>query len=928
MASAVPELSLIIPAYDEAERLPAFLRAARAYLQRELGDAWEILVVDDGSRDATARVVAEELGEAALVRLPANRGKGAAVRAGMLAARGKLRLFADADGATPIEEEKALRRAIEAGAQVAIGSRAAHGGKRIFLREGQLGGVRPSAVTSRAASGVAKPDAAGRPVTWHVLPHRHVTGRMYSLLVRALVGLDVCDSQCGFKMFTAAAATSIFGASRIDDFSFDVEALCLARDAGLEVKEVPVNWREMAGSKVDVRRDALKMLRSILALRRRLGLGAGRPLAFAAACLALLALMRALPLEHETSGLGGRLLFMLKSTVAFLALAPALYGWGRGLHALVRSCLRVAGVAVEPSGDPWRPTAVLLQLLAGLVAAGTATFLLGTVAPPHPWHAALVVAIGLSALVLGRPLRLADARGATALAWHRLGRMERGLAALLLTLTALRLSSVFAFQGHEDAYLYHLELAEAWLRDGRTGILLSNIYSGYALAVEHYYLLLKLLFVGNAEQNALAQMSQALIGFGGFVAGLDALGRRLLATRERLALGLSLLQPVFLAFFVLPKNDGLLAAAGVLAVAAVADGAAGAFATAAAVALAIKPTAPLGFTAIGLAMLALGLPRLPTGRRGVAVLLGAAALLMLTVWLPFGLSALVRTGNPLFPLLNHLFGSPFAPTSLAQVVQEMRPLSMSAEGYLRAFGKLLAAEPLYAAAAALALAGLAWRGRGALRQLAGEPAFRLAAAVALAAFVVLQLAMGEFGGLVEHRHFLLVLGPLLVVAGAVLFRVAGSWGAAAAALAVIGLAGLARSSVDVDARRFVESLRHDNLTDALFAQKPVIRLNHGLAKEPGPVRMLALSTTNTGYFLASGEFWHPSMTWPVWSWNVKALSTAEWREHIASHAITHVLVESNARGDYAPLLRLPLDRVDQVGAYTVYRVSPRVAMTP
>lgn len=928
MASVVPELSLIIPAYDEAERLPAFLRAARAYLQREFGDAWEILVVDDGSRDATAHVVAQELGEAALIRLPANRGKGAAVRAGMLEARGKLRLFADADGATPIEEEKALRLAIEAGAQVAIGSRAAHGGKRIFLREDRLGDARPASVSSKASSAAPQRAAAGRSVTWQVLPQRHITGRLYSLLVRALVGLDVCDSQCGFKMFTAAAATRIFGACRVDDFSFDVEALCLARDGGLEVQEVPVNWREMAGSKVDVRRDALKMLRSIVALRRRLGLGAGRPLAFAAACLALLALARALPLEHETSGLGGRLLFMLKSTVAFLALAPALYGWGRGLNALVRSCLRAAGIAVERHGDPWRASSVLLQLLAGLVAAGTATFLLGTVTPPQPWHAALIVALGLSALTLGRPLALADARVAIAAVWRRLGRMERGLAALLLTLTAVRLSSVFAFQGHEDAYLYHLELAEAWLRDERTGILLSNIYSGYALAVEHYYLLLKLLVVGNAEQNALAQMSQALIGFGGFVAGLDALGRRLLAPRERLALGLSLLQPVFLAFFVLPKNDGLLAAAGVLAVAAVADGAAGAFATAAAVALAIKPTAPLGFTAIGLAMLALGLPRLPAGRRGVAALLGMAALLMLTVWLPFGLSALARTGNPLFPLLNHLFLSPFAPTSLAQVVQEMRPLSMSAEGYLRALFKLLAAEPLYAAAAALALAGLAWRGRGALRQLAGEPAFRLAAAVALSAFVVLQLAMGEFGGLVEHRHFLLVLGPLLVVAGAVLFRVAGSWGIPAVALAAVGLAGLARSNVDVAAQRFAASLRHANLTEALFAQKPVLRLNHGLTKEPGPLRMLALSTTNTGYFLAGGEFWHPTMTWPVWSWNVKALSTAQWRDYIASHAITHVLVESNARDAYKPLLQLPLDRIDAAGAYTVYRVSPRVAMLP
>lgn len=227
----VVDLSVVIPAYNEAHRLPGTVREIVSFLSGRSG-AWEVIVVSDGSTDAPARALAGFLGDGAPVRLieqEPNLGKGAAVRRGVLAARGGRILFSDADLATPIEELGKLEARLAAGADVAIASRHLPG-SRIETPQPFL---------------------------------RRMSGRVFRWLVRALTGVGTPDTQCGFKMFTAPAAREIFSRSREDRFAFDVEVLCIARDLGMRVEGVPVVWRDSGESRVRLARDARSMLRAL-----------------------------------------------------------------------------------------------------------------------------------------------------------------------------------------------------------------------------------------------------------------------------------------------------------------------------------------------------------------------------------------------------------------------------------------------------------------------------------------------------------------------------------------------------------------------------------------------------------------------------------------------------------------------------------------
>jgi len=230
-----PRLSVVVPAFNEALRLPAYLEEIVGFLEGR-GEPYEVIVVDDGSTDGTAAMVRELAARQPAVRLlplGRNQGKGAAVRAGMLTARGATRLFADADGATPIAELKRLEPALASGADVVIGSRA-----------------------------LADPAVAVR-----TRPHRVVSGRVFHWLIARLGVRGVRDSQCGFKLFTAHAAQLLFGALQTTGFAFDVELLLRAQAAGLRIVEVAVNWADQAGSKVGVLRSGPGMLGQVLKTR-------------------------------------------------------------------------------------------------------------------------------------------------------------------------------------------------------------------------------------------------------------------------------------------------------------------------------------------------------------------------------------------------------------------------------------------------------------------------------------------------------------------------------------------------------------------------------------------------------------------------------------------------------------------------------------
>ncbi len=234
--SELLRISIIIPAHNEYERLPALLPVVRLYLDRNFDGCYEVIVVDDGSTDGLQfrlRSLQRAWRQLRVLQHQTNKGKGAAVRTGMLAARGELLLFQDADGATPIDEERKLRSAIERGSDIAIG------------------------VRGTARSFTAQP-----------FP-RWLASVSFSFLVRRLLGLSVSDTQCGFKMFRREAASVLFPSSQEAGYLFDVEILAIARVFQYAIAEVPVAWSPKSGSRVRLFSDSWKMLQGLLSLSKR-----------------------------------------------------------------------------------------------------------------------------------------------------------------------------------------------------------------------------------------------------------------------------------------------------------------------------------------------------------------------------------------------------------------------------------------------------------------------------------------------------------------------------------------------------------------------------------------------------------------------------------------------------------------------------------
>jgi dolichyl-phosphate beta-glucosyltransferase len=229
------EISVVIPAYNEEERIARSMKETSEYLKKSF-KTWEIIVVDDGSHDKTQAIfqsIMAHIPSVHFIRFKTNRGKGHAVREGVKAAQGQLLLVMDADLATPLEETKPLCSALKEGFDIAIGSRLGDSQKKV----------------EQSFS-------------------RRLSGRFFNILVRLLIMNDFSDTQCGFKLFKSKAAKSLFNENRLDGYSFDIEVLYLAKKRGYKIKEVPIQWTAQEGSKVRVLRDAFRMVADIFTIRR------------------------------------------------------------------------------------------------------------------------------------------------------------------------------------------------------------------------------------------------------------------------------------------------------------------------------------------------------------------------------------------------------------------------------------------------------------------------------------------------------------------------------------------------------------------------------------------------------------------------------------------------------------------------------------
>jgi dolichyl-phosphate beta-glucosyltransferase len=227
--------SIVIPAYNEGQRLGETLERVLTYVRQQGWDT-EVIVVNDGSRDNTAQIVrtfAEKHPNLRLVENPGNRGKGYSVRNGILNSRGDIVVFSDADLSSPIEEMPKLLQALAAGADIAIGSR----------------WLRAELQTQRQSL------------------HRQLFGRVFNGLNRIILGLQFKDTQCGFKAFTRRAAQTILPLQRIERWGFDPEILFLARKFGFRVEEVPVRWGHVGGTRINPLMDGARMFEEMLRIR-------------------------------------------------------------------------------------------------------------------------------------------------------------------------------------------------------------------------------------------------------------------------------------------------------------------------------------------------------------------------------------------------------------------------------------------------------------------------------------------------------------------------------------------------------------------------------------------------------------------------------------------------------------------------------------
>lgn len=611
-----------------------------------------------------------------------------------------------------------------------------------------------------------------------------------------------------------------------------------------------------------------------------------------------------LPVEGAQSGFFWRCWYFFKVPCAFIALVIPLVGLGH-------FPLRILGFFIpetshthadgNPLFDFW------VQVVAGICCAGFGVMLIGQIIGVTSLTAWFPLALGyMSYVTLMGPSVLHPARRLFVKGFTE-SRITRGVSALVIFMLVIISLSFYRFHEHGDSYLYHLALSDNWITKGKTGVILSNIYSGYALAIEHFYLLLRLITNGVAEQNALAKFFHFYFGYGLAICSVLVIFRKWLSPKWGMAFVLIALQSEFVFHASLPKNDAFMVGVCLAALASYVVGSPANFILMGMVAFSIKLTAAFWFGSLGLTILVFDMVRKEKLQNDLMLLSAAAAAMVAFWYVGFGYWNQAITKNPLFPFLGEVFHSPFG-RDLQKVVYEMQPLKMTPTLFLTSVARFFLTEPLMVIGGGLGIAVILYQMacKAKRRVSRKDPTFTLILGQCLVAFVVLQLAMGVYSSGAFVRHYLAIHLLLTCTAFLALVHLITFWPKVQhGLLAFLLIWGVSRSHAEVKAYKFYQSLRHADFIDQLRHMKPRFAIVQDFEKlmrgrHHGELRLLDTTENPQRMLVGQVEVYHPMNAYPIFKWADEKLPAQYWSRRLAEEGMCYVLTSKSYKGPWIP----------------------------
>lgn len=598
-----------------------------------------------------------------------------------------------------------------------------------------------------------------------------------------------------------------------------------------------------------------------------------------------------LPLDQSWSFTGASSFFAIKITLIFISIFSSL--WATGflvLKPIKKYFLHHDVLALELDSFWSRSFSFVSASFLGVWFVSQIVFLWGLYFVPSYVIYLLVPLLIMLTLILHR--RLVDEfllffRDVTS--WVKsLGKEHWAsyfVVVCVFLLFVFKLSLLFDFQDHGDAYLYHLSLSEVWEYLGVTGVVKENITSGYAWSVEHFNYFLKMLVFGNAEQNALAQMMHFTFGLLLFFISMVYLFR--LKPIAIAILAVLLLQTNFSFFAMLPKNDGyLLGALGVALVGAVKKDKLFYFFLGAFLASSIKITASIGLVTIGLLFVFI---RYTEGEKIIPSLAIVTAAAFLSI---FSISTYLShnyniTQNPFFPLFNNVFQAEWGPKTFKSLVTEMHFFDVSLSEFFLSL-KSLCQRYLFLL---FSLVVITW---AFIKDDSSKEIFRrsrltfFVVGLALFSFILTALFLGAYRVHVEDRHYYFPVALLL--ASAVCFLDKYKVWARGSGIVLI-IVAFSQSGFDTAMVHFKDYLIKPQLTQDLMKRHSSLAVNRYLSNTYKDYKVLALSSANRSYFSENGIWLHETISYPINQWNLQKLDSDDVLELIEKEGITHIIVD-------------------------------------